>query len=68
MPGPNRSGAMTFNVKATPKEVDGLREKYPAVMEGYHMNKKFWITVVLDGSIPDEVLKGFIDISYKLVT
>ena len=44
-----------------------LREHYAAVEPGWHMNKKHWNTVVLDGTIPDDELKEMIDHSYNLV-
>jgi predicted DNA-binding protein (MmcQ/YjbR family) len=37
------------------------------VQPGYHMNKKHWITVLMDGSIPDKLVKQWIDDSYQLV-
>jgi predicted DNA-binding protein (MmcQ/YjbR family) len=44
-----------------------LRERYSAVSPGYHMNKKHWNTVRIDGSVPDNVLYSWIDHSYDLV-
>ena len=44
-----------------------LRQKYAAIIPGYHMNKKHWNTVILDDSIPDDEIKQMIDESYKLV-
>jgi predicted DNA-binding protein (MmcQ/YjbR family) len=44
-----------------------LRERYTAVQPGYHMNKKHWITVIMDGSISDKLLRQWIDDSYDLV-
>jgi predicted DNA-binding protein (MmcQ/YjbR family) len=44
-----------------------LREEYDAVMPGYHMNKKLWNTVVIGGRITDDLLKSWIDESYRLV-
>lgn len=58
---------ITFNVKCDPAQAIDLREKYPAVQPGYHMNKKHWNTVTVDGSISVAMLKGFIDDSYALV-
>ncbi|HEY5691683.1 MAG TPA: MmcQ/YjbR family DNA-binding protein [Cyclobacteriaceae bacterium] len=57
----------TINLKCIPEEGAELRERYPAVLAGYHMNKKHWITVEMDGSIPDKELKAWIDTSYNLV-
>ena len=55
------------NLKCDPLEAIHLRERYAAVRPGYHMNKKHWNTVVLDGSIPTGDLQAMIDASYRLV-
>ena len=57
----------SINLKAEPDEAIELRERYPAVQPGYHMNKKHWNTIVMDNSIPDRLIKEWIDNSYKLV-
>jgi predicted DNA-binding protein (MmcQ/YjbR family) len=44
-----------------------LRDIFPAVTPGYHMNKKHWNTVALDGSIPRGELELMMDHSYALV-
>ncbi len=54
-------------VKNDPERNIELREEFPAVKPGYHMNKKHWNTVEIDGSIPDDLIKNFIDESYDLV-
>lgn len=59
---------LRFNVKCDPELALELREQYPCVLPGYHMNKKHWNTVVVDGSIPVSTLKEFIDHSYTLVS
>ncbi len=58
---------LRINLKCPPDKAEALREFYPAVIPGYHMNKRHWNTVILDGSIPDEELKAMIDESYALV-
>lgn len=59
---------LTFNVKCDPEKALDLREQYPqTVLPGYHMNKKHWNSVVVDGEIPASQLKQFITDSYKLV-
>lgn len=58
---------LTMNVKCDPEKAVELREQYPEVQPGYHMNKKLWNTVILDGLLPGKLLKGFIDDSYQLV-
>jgi predicted DNA-binding protein (MmcQ/YjbR family) len=58
----------TMNLKCDPERAIELRERYDAVQPGYHMNKKHWNTVVLDGSIPPQELRAMIDHSYDLVS
>jgi predicted DNA-binding protein (MmcQ/YjbR family) len=57
----------SVNLKCDPELVPVLREQYPAVQPGYHMNKKHWNTVLMDGSVPDRLLQEWIDHSYDLV-
>jgi predicted DNA-binding protein (MmcQ/YjbR family) len=57
----------SINLKCDPEQAVLLREEYPAVLSGYHMNKKHWNTVLMDGSLPDKLVKKWIDDSYKLV-
>ncbi len=57
----------SINLKVDPEIGVELREQYPAVSPGYHMNKKHWITVQMDGSIPDKLLRQWIVDSYNLV-
>lgn len=59
---------LSFNVKCDPEKALELREQYPCVRPGYHMNKKHWNTVVVDGTVSGAQLKEWIDHSYKLVT
>jgi predicted DNA-binding protein (MmcQ/YjbR family) len=58
----------SINLKCDPESSVQLREQYASVLPGYHMNKRHWITVLMDGSIPDKLLKQWIDHSYELVT
>jgi predicted DNA-binding protein (MmcQ/YjbR family) len=60
-------GPLEVNLKCDPELSELLREKYDAIKPGWHMNKKHWNTVTLDGSIPDEEIKELIDMSYELV-
>jgi predicted DNA-binding protein (MmcQ/YjbR family) len=57
----------SVNLKCDPEEAVKLRERYDAITPGYHMNKKHWNTVILDGTIPDKLLKQLTDHSYELV-
>jgi predicted DNA-binding protein (MmcQ/YjbR family) len=61
------TGELRFNVKCDPDKAIELREEYPCVLPGYHMNKKHWNTIVVDGSVSSKQLKEWIDWSYKLV-
>jgi predicted DNA-binding protein (MmcQ/YjbR family) len=56
-----------ISLKCEPELASVLRETYPAVVPGYHLDKRHWNTVTLDGSVPDEELAGWIDDSYDLV-
>lgn len=58
---------LRLNLKSLPEQAEVLRELYPSVIPGYHMNKRHWNTVIIDGSLPDEDLFGMIDDSYRLV-
>jgi len=57
----------SINLKSDPEVGAQLREEYAGVLPGYHMNKKHWITVLMDGSISDKKVKEWIDASYQLV-
>ncbi len=57
----------SVNLKCDPEKAVQLREEFPAVIPGYHMSKKHWNTILIDGSIPDKLLKTWIDDSYNLV-
>lgn len=61
--------AETFsvNLKCDPEYALELRERYPEVQEGYHMNKKHWNTILFEGSLDDALLMSLIDHSYDLV-
>ena len=56
-----------INVKCDPLKAVVLREKYNAVIPGYHMNKKHWNSLIMDGSLPDVLVYQWLDDSYKLV-
>jgi len=63
----NLDGNLSVNLKCDPEKAIELREQYPAVKPGYHMNKKLWNTVEINGSIADMLIKNWIDDSYNLV-
>jgi predicted DNA-binding protein (MmcQ/YjbR family) len=56
-----------INLKCEPELAAQLREEYPSVQPGFHMNKKHWNTIVMDGSVGDKLLRQWIDHSYALV-
>lgn len=60
-------GELKINLKCDPDEAVEMRETFPSVLPGFHMNKKHWNTVLIDGSISDSMLKVWILKSYKLV-
>ena len=55
------------NLKCDPELAQQLRERYPEVQPGYHMNKQHWNTVHIDGSLSDGQLREWIDHSYELI-
>jgi predicted DNA-binding protein (MmcQ/YjbR family) len=57
----------SVNLRCDPEKAPELREMYPAVIPGYHMNKKHWNTIMIDGSIPDRLFLSWVDESYNLV-
>jgi predicted DNA-binding protein (MmcQ/YjbR family) len=56
-----------INLKCNPEQAIALREEYSSVIPGYHMNKKYWNTVLLNGTVPDRLIKEWIAGSYQLV-
>lgn len=56
-----------FNVKCDPDKAEELRAEYSCVLPGYHMNKKHWNTIIVDGSVSSGLLKEWMDDSYGLV-
>jgi len=64
----NLDGDLSINLKCDPALAIELRERYSSVTPGYHMNKKHWNTVMLNGSVPDKEVFSWIDHSYDLIT
>ena len=62
-----RDGGIQVNVKCDPEWIRFWREAYPAVIPGYHMNKRYWNTIILDGTVPDKDVRRMITESYGLV-
>jgi len=63
----HKEGLININLKCLPEDALGYREIYQSVIPGYHMNKKHWNTIILNGEMRDEILKDMIDESYALV-
>jgi predicted DNA-binding protein (MmcQ/YjbR family) len=57
----------SINLKCDPEVAIELRERYDAVQPGYHMSKKHWNTVLMNGSIPDRLILEWLEDSYQLV-
>jgi predicted DNA-binding protein (MmcQ/YjbR family) len=55
------------SLKCEPGLAEQLREAHPAVLPGYHLNKRHWNTVIIDGSLTDQVIKDMVEDSYDLV-
>ena len=60
-------GATSVSLKCDPSYAVAVREEYAAVTAGYHLDKRHWNTVELDGSVPPELLADWIEDSYELV-
>lgn len=58
---------LCITLKATPADVEVLTEQFDAIIPGYHMNKKHWITVTVEGDVSEGMIKDLVDGSYKLV-
>ena len=64
---PTDSEELRINLKCNPEKAIQLREEHPAIIPGFHMNKKHWNTVILDGSLSRKLLHELIKHSYELV-
>jgi predicted DNA-binding protein (MmcQ/YjbR family) len=60
-------GRASLNLKSIPEVSSGLRKDHEEIIPGYHMNKRHWNTVYLDGKLLDTLIFELIDISYELV-
>ena len=58
---------LDVSVKCEPELAVGLRASYPAIRPGYHLDKRHWNTVTLDGSLPDQLVRDLIEDSYDLI-
>jgi predicted DNA-binding protein (MmcQ/YjbR family) len=62
-----RSLPLRVSVKCEPELADQLRLAYPAIRPGYHLNKRHWNTITLDGSLSDDMVFEMLEDSYDLV-
>jgi predicted DNA-binding protein (MmcQ/YjbR family) len=58
---------LRVSLKCDPALAEELREAHAAVIPGYHLNKRHWNTVTIDGSLPDEMISDMIEDSYDLI-
>jgi predicted DNA-binding protein (MmcQ/YjbR family) len=58
---------LTVSLKCDPQDSIALREEYAEITPGYHLNKRHWITIALDGAVPDELVENLIRGSHALV-
>ena len=58
---------LQLSVKCEPELAAQLRATYPAIAPGYHLNKRHWNTITLDGSLPDQMVTDLLADSYDLV-
>ena len=58
---------LQLSVKCDPDLAAQLRASYPAIAPGYHLNKRHWNTITLDGSLPDRMVTDLLGDSYDLV-
>ncbi len=64
---PEDSKPLRINLKCDPEDALALRKQYAAITPGYHMNKKHWNTLEMNGSLPPTLVHELIDHSYNLV-
>jgi predicted DNA-binding protein (MmcQ/YjbR family) len=58
---------LRVSLKCEPPLAEQLRATHTVVLPGYHLNKRHWNTVIIDGSLPDQMIKDMIEDSYDLV-
>ena len=56
-----------MNLKCDPARALTLREEHDAIAPGYHMNKRHWNTIFLDGTVPAKLIRELIDVSHEMV-
>ena len=63
----NSNPPFSINLKCLPEKAIELREEYNEISPGFHMNKKHWNTIELEGNLSRDLIKEMIDDSYSLV-
>src|SRR3954469_21492818 len=58
---------LDVSVKCEPELAVQLRDTYEAIRPGYHLNKRHWNTITIDGSLPDQLVRDLVQDSYDLV-
>ena len=59
---------LRVSVKCDPALGEQLRGTYSSITPGYHLNKRHWLTITIDGSVPDELIADLVEGSHELVT
>lgn len=62
----DKDGYVWINVKCDPQWLEFWRQAFASVIPAYHLNKKHWNSIILDGSIPDDDIRRMIAESYDL--
>jgi predicted DNA-binding protein (MmcQ/YjbR family) len=58
---------LDVSVKCEPELAVALRQSYPEIRPGYHLNKRHWNTITLDGGLPDQLVRDLVEDSYDLI-
>ena len=61
------TGRTSVTLKAAPEDAEALRETFPAIIHGYHMNKRHWITLRSDGTLEQDLVRELVTEAYRLV-
>lgn len=59
--------SLRISLKCEPQLAQALREAHAEVLPGYHLNKRHWNTVIVDGALPEQTIKNLVEDSYDLV-
>jgi predicted DNA-binding protein (MmcQ/YjbR family) len=58
---------LVVTLKCDPEDAVALRSEFPQITEGYHLNKKYWITIVVGTGVPDDLVEQLVRESHALV-